>query len=49
MICVVKRDKEEKCTRPYLIIEGAHRTTALQRNIKEYKDKVVHSAYFQNK
>ena len=39
MICVVKRDDEEQCCRPYLIVEGAHRTTALQRIIKEYEDK----------
>ena len=39
MICVVQRDKEEHCPSPYLIIEGAHRTTALQRIIKEYEDK----------
>ena len=39
MICVVQRDDEEQCCRPYLIVEGAHRTTALQRIIKEYEDK----------
>ena len=39
MICVVKRDKEEDCPSPYLIIEGSHRTTALQRIIKEYEVK----------
>ena len=39
MICVVERDDEEQCSRPYLIVEGAHRTTALQRIIKEYEDK----------
>ena len=39
MICVVERDDEEQCSRTYLIVEGAHRTTALQRIIKEYEDK----------
>ena len=39
MICVVKRDDEEQCCRPYLIVEGAHRTSALQCIIKEYEDK----------
>jgi hypothetical protein len=38
MICVVQRNDGEQCSRPYLIVEGAHRTTALQRIIKEYKD-----------
>ena len=39
MICVVQRNDEEQCSCPYLMIEGAHCTTALQRIIKEYEDK----------
>jgi hypothetical protein len=39
MICAVERDDEEQCSRPYLIVEGAHRTTALQRIVKEYEKK----------